>query len=181
MFDPPLFAKYKVEEHNLFKDWFFDEFQYWLDDNKKVDGNMWNTDFRIDRDKRPYTKLANKFLGPYIEDFAKKWNAKIIPEKGRGSFDITWWFAEYEENDDHQWHIHPGSLFGAVYMLELPDPRLATELDGKDLKAEEGDLIIFPAQWPHRSPVNKDISNKKTVLAANIFWDSLDHPKYEVR
>tara|TARA_R110002153_G_scaffold212511_1_gene365148 strand:+ start:399 stop:938 length:540 start_codon:yes stop_codon:yes gene_type:complete len=168
-FDPPLFAKYKVEEHEHIKEWFFDEYQYWIDDNPRGT-NMWSTDFhRWPYEDRAYKKLINHFLRPYISEFVKQWNAD-------DQWKVKWWFAQYEDGGDHRWHIHPGALFGCVYQLELPDSKQATELDGKDFGLEEGDLIIFPAQWPHRSPPNG--TGRKTVIAGNIMWQDIAHPKY---
>jgi hypothetical protein len=172
VFDPPFFAKYKVEEHNLIKEWFFDEYQQWIDENGKKNNNVWATDFHTPYKQRVYTKLIDRYLRPYIDEFARQWNAQ--PD-----WEVMWWFAQYVDGDDHRWHIHPGALFGCVYQMELPEPSMATELDGKDFNIDEGDLIIFPAQWPHRSPPYG--KGRKTVIAGNIRWEDLSHPKYLVR
>lgn len=172
MFDPPFFGHYKVEEHEFIKEWFFDEFQYWIDDNP-AEGNVWSTDFhRWPYKDRAYTKLMDKFLRPYIRQFVEQWNAG-------DDWRARWWFAQYIDGDDHMWHIHPGANFGCVYQLELPDPGQATELDGKNFNIEEGDLIIFPHVWPHRSPPNG--KGRKTVIAGNIMWEDIKHPKYTSR
>ena len=77
------------------------------------------------------------------------------------------WFAQYSENDKHNWHTHPLSNLSAVYYLELPKKELVTEFKGKfKPKVKEGDILFFPSYMMHRSPINKS-NKRKTVIAFN--------------
>jgi hypothetical protein len=159
MFDPPFFMKYTIEEHETVKEEFFDEYQWWID----VHGT---TDYFSDNKPHPYQKLMNRALKPYIKQFIQQWKGDT------SDWGAEWWFAQYTDNDSHDWHIHPEANFACVYMLELPDSSFVTELLGNPFEGQnvqEGDLIIFPNSWPHRSPP-RDSSETKTVIAGNIVY-----------
>lgn len=169
MFDPPLFKKSKVKDHAVIKEWFLCEFQDWINDHPCTNDAGFS-DYHTDIDiPRPYYDLVNHYLRPYVDEFVSAWNG-CDPI-------LDWWFAQYrDEEHHHKWHIHPGSLFGVVYQLELPNKSHATEFDGKSFDLDEGDLIIFPAQWPHRSPPGG--FGQKTVIAGNVAYNNLAHPNY---
>jgi len=174
MFEPRFFAKYKINEHELIKEWFFDDSEHWINNHVPVKDRDQNqsTDYFAPYEDRPYTKLADHFLKPYIDTFAKEWNAKN-PK-------VHWWFADYKNGGEHAWHIHHGAEFAVVYQLQLEDPKMATELDGRHFDLVEGDMIIFPNMWPHRSPPNPNHS-AKTIIAGNIMWTDIEHPKYLIK
>ena len=83
----------------------------------------------------------------------------------------NWWFQIYDKDSKHGWHTHPGSHFTNVYFIELPDSTLATEIKGhNNLNIKEGDLITFPAYWPHRGPINTT-NKRKTIISFNISFN----------
>ena len=58
------------------------------------------------------------------------------------------WFQQYENKDEHPWHVHSTCQFSNVYYLELPNKDLVTEFKDKKIdvkKVEEGCLITFPS------------------------------------
>jgi hypothetical protein len=85
----------------------------------------------------------------------------------------TMWFQQYEQSDHHQWHPHAGCNWAGIYYLEAPDKSQITEYVepftqtiGR-FKAEEGDIVLFPAQLFHRSTEFFG-ENRKTVIAFNF-------------
>lgn len=171
MFNPPFFMKYEIEEHDSLKELFFLEHQRWIDQYHLE--NVTTDFFEKPEKPRPYRRLMNRTLKPYIKEFIAQWNGDT------SDWMVQWWFAQYTDESDHSWHIHPGAYFACVYMMHLPDPSMATELEGDPFKdVKEGDLIIFPASWPHRSPLKE--SCDKTIIAGNLVWYHLDqnNPKY---
>ena len=86
------------------------------------------------------------------------------------------WFNQYKTNDKVDWHSHPGSNFANIYFLEMPEKNMKTQFynlkDKKptDIDVEEGDILTFPAYYPHRSNFLKS-DNQKTVIAFNTSFD----------
>lgn len=83
------------------------------------------------------------------------------------------WTQQYNKNDTHHWHIHGSCHFTNVYLVELPDDELCTEvrtLDGQnkiEYTATEGDIITFPSYLYHRSPKNVS-EHRKTIISFNM-------------
>ena len=81
------------------------------------------------------------------------------------------WFQQYEGGDSHSWHTHPHSTFNCVWYVELPDGAPATTIlteDGEiDVEVKQGDVLIFPAQYLHKSSSNES-DGRKTVVVLNI-------------
>ena len=79
------------------------------------------------------------------------------------------WFQQYQEKSSHYYHTHPGVNFTNVYFLELPDKQFKTFIQsgGKEYnyKAQEGQIITFPAHLLHRSKENGNF--RKTVISFN--------------
>lgn len=80
------------------------------------------------------------------------------------------WFQQYTKSNQHDWHTH-GENYSGVYYVELPDDVLGTEIwDGEKViipPVKEGDVCIFPAFMPHKSPrVTTD--GRKTIISFNI-------------
>ena len=84
------------------------------------------------------------------------------------------WYQQYLEGDTHGWHTH-GKTYTGVYYLEFPKQSSRTELYSPfnfkkhTIKAEEGDLVIFPSHWIHRGPCNT--SKRKTIISFNFEID----------
>lgn len=88
--------------------------------------------------------------------------------------DTHMWFQQYEQQDFHSWHRHPGTDWGFVYYVELPDDGPPTEfrnpLDINETilpQVKEGDFVLFPSILEHRSNENNS-SGRKTVVVTNF-------------
>ena len=93
------------------------------------------------------------------------------------------WYQQYEKDDIHQWHVHPSSSASIVYFAELPGPEFSTEFFNPDtrelvkLDCEEGDVLVFPAHIPHRSPpLTSD--QRKTIVGVNMVFERVDTTKF---
>lgn len=87
------------------------------------------------------------------------------------------WFQQYQKNDKHVWHSHPNCSIAWVYFVELDSQLHSTEFydtinkSTYQVDAGEGDIIVFPAHFPHRSPVIVN-DTRKTIISSNVIFDS---------
>ena len=128
--------------------------------------------------------FISKYDYPLATNFERQWVKKIKPYllpvlrdiindfgyQGMNVFEI--WYQQYEKGSAHTWHIHGGNFTG-VYYLEYPKGSPPTEiLSPYDLgvfkmdMVSEGDVIIFPACWIHRAPINEGC--RKTIVSYNL-------------
>jgi hypothetical protein len=83
------------------------------------------------------------------------------------------WFQQYNTNEFHKWHRHPGCQWSNVYYVELPEGTPATMFRNPydqtefTIDVEEGDIISFPSIVQHTSPINAS-DKVKTVIAFNL-------------
>ena len=123
------------------------------------------TDFNNSNVNEEYKDVVIKYIEPYTR--VPNFCTQQIHDM---------WFQQYEKNDNHGWHIHPGCHFSHIYLLELPSKKYLPEFYVDKLvkiNAKEGDLISFPATIIHRSP--KITGNKrKTVIVYNTSFDEPD-------
>ena len=99
---------------------------------------------------------------------------------GYHGFDLKQiWYQQYLKGSNHPWHTH-ASNFTGVYYLEYPEGSPSTEVISPYTRekhcldmASEGDFIVFPSHWIHRSPPNHT-SNRKTIISYNldVFFDN---------
>ena len=156
----------KVEKHNSFKKYMMNYIKkqptYRL--IERLD-DISNTDWKDSYNpNRPYVKKFAKLISPYLSKIGRVLKTK--------KFTIgNMWYQQYGKGSKHQWHHHVSSNWSAVYYLELPN-NLGTELyditESRtfDIKLNEGDLFLFPANMLHRSPPN--MTNKiKTIISFN--------------
>lgn len=140
------------------------------------DAIITKTDYFLDRSEdEGLSKYYDFFLKECIDDIQHILNYYI---KYPGSFLMdNGWFQIYEKGDIHNWHIHEDSFYNAVYFLEFPEDGPGTEFyepfTGSifSMNVKEGDLLIFPSQYIHRSPKNQS-EGRKTIIAFNINYDS---------
>lgn len=119
-------------------------------------------------------KVANR---PWVDFVTPKiWNVlNTMPsEIGWGIPDIrAMWFQQYLQTDHHQWHPHCGCNWAGIYFLEAPDSSCVTEFiepftqNRFRFNAQEGDIVLFPAQLVHRSSEFFS-AHRKTVIAFNF-------------
>ena len=125
----------------------------------------------------------------YANDFDRDWvkilGPMLIKKLGEMAYALGFesivlknmWYQQYGKGSKHQWHHHVSSNWSAVYYLRLPN-NLGTELyditESRtfDIKLNEGDLFLFPANMLHRSPPN--MTNKiKTIISFNIDFNEV--------
>jgi len=154
----PVFYKVKVEEHKEIKEWFFDEYQDYIDG---LPLSPSRTDYQkmIKGESVPYKSFWLNYIRPYLKEYCKIFGVE--------DYDYQFWLAQYDTDVSHYWHTHPSTHFASVYYMELPYGMNSTEFWKKDFPADEGDLVIFPSWWIHRSTQNQ-YNKRKTVIAGNL-------------
>jgi len=131
---------------------------------KKDKGEDVYTDF--DKPIMDYGKEFISEIEPTLQTFLKT-NCHNQINVGKA------WFQSYTINQFHSWHTHQGCQFSAVYYIELPNKKNATEFydvfNKKIIKpnVKEGDLLIFNSGILHRSPISKT-NKRKTVISFNF-------------
>ena len=124
-----------------------------------------NTDWVTPADTpRPYYDKMIETLLPYIQQFRMEMRAERV------KWD-NFWFQQYERSEWHGWHVHPATMYGLVYYVELPDGAPPTNLlVDKNVvvpDAKEGDVLFFPSILFHTSPANTGVG-RKTALVMNL-------------
>ena len=162
----------KVEKHNSFKKYMMNYIKkqptYRL--IERLD-DISNTDWKDSYNpNRPYVKKFAKLISPYLSKIGRVLKTK--------KFTIgNMWYQQYGKGSKHQWHHHVSSNWSAVYYLQLPNNLGTalydiTESRTFDIKLNEGDLFLFPANMLHRSPPN--MTNKiKTIISFNIDFNEV--------
>jgi hypothetical protein len=133
--------------------------------NENIGRSDW---FEPPHSPRPYYKKVMELLSPIVAEFQSEMRAEKV------HWD-NYWFQQYENSGEwHGWHVHPHTMYGMVYYVELPDGSPATTLRTDcgivvpDVK--EGDVLLFPSQLFHRSAPNQG-SGRKTAVVMNLNFD----------
>lgn len=122
--------------------------------------NMSYSDYKVDYTSRPiYHQMFLDLITPFLEQYMDQWHCNNI---NMGNI----WFAEYHDGADFGWHTHEGTNMSAVYQLELEHTSNATQVMSEKVDMQEGDLLLFPAMMPHRSP--HVIKGNKIVIGFNF-------------
>ena len=111
------------------------------------------------------SKLIGQWIVTILKDVVH--NSPLIAETI--SYDVSMWFAIYDEGDYAKSHHHiPYSLWSFVYYVNTPkgSSPLVFTTSGKKIKAEEGKLVLFPAGIRHHVPKNR--CKNRLVLAGNL-------------
>ena len=167
MFPVPIIVG-DMRAHNLIKDVvlkLIDESSF-----KQID-SMREQITKSDWGKKEKNKPHLQPAIPHIMEEAREWFVKM----GYLKYDMEYsWFQQYEQEDFHMWHRHPGTDWGFVYYIELPEDGPGTEfrnpLDKNDKYApqvKEGQFVLFPACLEHRSAENLS-KGRKTVIVTNF-------------
>ena len=117
-----------------------------------------------DLQNRKWVKIIYKHLNSHFIECAHKFGYKDV-----GIEEL--WFQQYVKNDTHPWHIHSGNYTG-VYYLQFPNGSPSTQIIDHCKKVykvnpKEGDIIIFPSFFIHRSP-NVQLNLQKTIISFNL-------------
>lgn len=155
---------FSVKEHDYYKPLLLKCIQQMITDNNiEPNSKGYLYDFDIAEARRPYKKLMDQMLYPYIEDVGEMYGVSHLKTS-------TYWFQQYFQNTDFGWHTHQAH-WACVYYLELPEMTEATEfLNYGQFNVKEGDVIFFPTFLVHRSPIIKS-NQRKTVIATNITYE----------
>lgn len=75
------------------------------------------------------------------------------------------WLARYKEGESTILHNHLPSLLSFVYFLKCSEKSSPLSLEGVDIEAKEGRLVIFPALMMHNVSATPA---ERIILAGNI-------------
>ena len=162
--------------HNEIKDILRSMIETSYHDNLKLGDNEYGDEiYRLDWSKYPdFNREWVQYLAPKLHEHflicANDLNYQGCLIKGI-------WYQQYAKNSVHNWHIH-GENYTGVYYLELPDDTPKTELiDQYDkkitVKANEGDIVIFPSFIIHRGPKVLNDS-RKTIISFNLEFEDIE-------
>lgn len=162
---------FTIAEHQEIKPLILDDIEKFknssiYDSTTTISKTDWNVPFEV---PRTYFNHLKPFInGEYLQ--------YLRYLGGTGGIVRNIWFQQYYNTDAHTTHGHPGVNFSNIYYLELPNQSQRTEFYNPITKeffsfdVKEGDLLTFPAYYPHRSP--KNIGNdRKTVVVFNSCLD----------
>ena len=158
---PTEFIIYDVPDHNNHK-------AILLDLINKIPANPYKEVSKTD------WNLPKSFKRKYINYFYSNIAKNMMDQQKKYFKAKSWkiengWFQQYQEKSSHCYHTHPEVSFTNVYFLELPDKQFKTFIQsgGKEYnyKAQEGQIITFPAHLLHKSKENGNL--RKTVISFN--------------
>jgi len=134
--------------------------------------NISRVDWNNSKDtERPWLKIFAPHFISHLDKEMSKVNL-MQPQL------VNIWFQQYKNKGSHGWHTH-GNNFTGVYYLELNNCSPRTQLvepinlNIKQIEAKEGDIIIFPAMYIHRSPMMKS-DKTKTIISFNFDCITID-------
>ena len=116
-------------------------------------------------DSRKYILfIFDKIIKNFCKEFCKINNCKSISI-------LNMWFQIYKTGDFHSMHVHPETNFTNIIYISIPTNKVKTnvyslEKDKINLDVEEGEILTFPAFFPHESPVN-NCNNNKIIVSFN--------------
>lgn len=135
-------------------------------DNLTVD-KMRNDFDESDNLERKWLQNVLGFLQKHFNDCAK--------QIGFEDFKIiNIWYQQYNPNGEtHGWHTH-GSNYTGVYYVDYDNQNGHTQFlypcnlkNGFEVNVQEGDLILFPCNFIHRSAPNIR-GDVKTIISFNL-------------
>jgi hypothetical protein len=159
---------YSLQNHNKIKD----KILSYIDNSNKFSISKNNyavtaTDYMLEThpmDREYYKLIKNETT--FFEDIRELYKVQDIQVSNM-------WYQQYYENDKHEWHYHNNANLLGVYLLEMTNNEGLTEFydiyENKriNVKAKEGDIILFNSLTPHRSPQLQS-KNRKTAISINL-------------
>ena len=82
----------------------------------------------------------------------------------------NFWFQQYEAGDFHNWHIHALATYSAVVFIELAsgaETQFKIKNQVLSYPVKEGQILVFPSSFVHRSPQNTS-GHRKTIVSFNM-------------
>ena len=122
-----------------------------------------------DSDDQAYKIIFWERIAPLVKQFAKE--VAVKPET-KLNYQINvnmMWFHRMDKGDYDNWHNHSYCQWVGVYYVDLKDGQQTLLQDHQgniyqpDVK--EGQLIIFPSSYMHKSP---DVTDRKTMKKTDI-------------
>ena len=127
---------------------------------------------------------------PLVDTVTKKVNEYSIEMGSKAKMYVSEsWFNSYYKHDYQEYHLHPNSLFSAVYFLKAPkgssslilqNPSHASKMfvspievendnnfNTWNIPAEQNKLVIFPSRISHMVPCH-EIEEKRISIAFNF-------------
>ena len=108
-------------------------------------------------------------VAPLVKQFARE--VAVRPET-KLNYQINvdmMWFHRMDKGDYDNWHNHSFCQWVGVYYIDLPEGEqtLLQDYEGNVFKPDvsEGQLLIFPASYIHKSP---EVTKRKTVINFNF-------------
>ena len=108
-------------------------------------------------------------VAPLVKQFARE--VAVRPET-KLNYQINvdmMWFHRMDKGDYDNWHNHSFCQWVGVYYVDLPEGEqtLLQDYEGNVFKPDvsEGQLLIFPASYIHKSP---EVTKRKTVINFNF-------------
>lgn len=154
----------KIKEHKELKD---KVLQLISESPGSASGDITRTDWMDGRQQhKKYFEFLGPYIGPYLEEILKDLGHKECRLE-------TFWFQQYEYLSQHPWHTHPLCGWSNVYYVEFPKdgPPIEIKMPFSDEivtpNVKEGDLLTFPSNFFHRSPLNKS-NLRKTVVTFDL-------------
>ena len=122
-----------------------------------------------DSDDQKYKTWFWDQVAPLVKEFAR--DVAVRPETGLNyqiNVDMMW-FHRMDKGDYDNWHNHSFCQWVGVYYVDLPEGEqtLLQDYEGNVFKPDvsEGQLLIFPASYIHKSP---EVTKRKTVVNFNF-------------
>ena len=167
----------RLNEHRQIKQELLDlidetnRYQIEHDDSEKGVGPL--TDWKNYEDKKVEEPKYFKKWCLFAEDLIL--DAVEFEFKYRKASLTNFWYQQYHEKYEHNWHYHNHCFYHAIYYLELPETAPATMCrfpGGIEFtpNVQEGDILLMPSIIEHCSPPNKG-TDRKTIIAVNISQD----------
>jgi hypothetical protein len=143
----------------------------WYDANQKTGYVNWKVP-PIDPDPhQQYKTVFWESTAPLLHEFSRDVAVRAKSGLNYQIFVDVMWFHQMYEGDYDNWHNHFACQWIGIYYVDLPKGE-ETELmdfDGNIFVPEvkEGELLIFPSGYLHRSPPKK-VKQEKTIIAFNF-------------
>tara|TARA_Y100001937_G_C7097648_1_gene320899 strand:+ start:480 stop:1028 length:549 start_codon:yes stop_codon:yes gene_type:complete len=145
------------------------DYASWHDATQSTGYINWTTPSVDHSPDQKYKIVFWEGIAPLLEKFARDVAVRPESELNYQIFVDVMWFHQMDKGDYDNWHNHFGCQWIGIYYIDLPEGE-ETELmdfEGNIFQPEvkEGDLLIFPSGYLHRSPPCND---RKTIVAFNF-------------
>lgn len=108
-------------------------------------------------------------IAPLLHKFARDVAVRPETKLNYQIFVDMMWFHQMDKGDYDNWHNHVACQWIGVYYVDLPkgEETILIDYEGREFQPEvnEGQLLIFPAGYIHKSP---DCNNRKTIVSFNF-------------